>query len=1164
MTATKTELIMEAQAKGFEAVEKQVTKITEALTKLSNKKYTNTGFKAFTDQMKAQTEVLTHGFQKLSTEMDKLNTKVGDLGSSFQKTGRAGSNFGQQLAMGGGIKGYIADMEKMIMLQMRWYGARALLTAAVEVPFAALQSVGTYIVEIDKARSEMLRWGATSGEVTDKMRKDADFLVTQIRRVTTEFPVTFAQLSQSTQAFVGAGIDPSMVTRMLPDIARMQTAFKEIDFNSFAVALTGTFNVFKNTIKEAGDEAEAFAAIIDKLMKAQATGIIRPEQFTQVMQYMSQVGKISGFTLDQILAMSVAITDTGIRAQSASRLMASLMLTLQTSERGNYLKEVGITLDRTLPLAQQFDKLLADLGKKMGAGPMPVGWAAFLEKVAGKEQAKDLITMIERLQKYKDLVKAIEESKGGLVAASNVMSMPISSQWQIFLNILQNIGGEAGSGAASVMQRIMALAIDIANGALLAADATGKFYDKFEKLGSAGKLVYDSIRLVVDVFGSLSGVIQAVNTSGNYLLSFFGKFGTSFGQSVDSFRIGVEAMITVLLYATRHPAWAAFSATAFAISEWIRYMSKGMDEMDKKDNAFDFLMKTGKSSDIKAKIAELEALKETLDTLGRAGGDPLAIQKSLNQVNFQLAVAKQTLKSLSLKDGKSTGDVKGEPPPPEDIKGYESRLREAWMKELRMDNKMATLRRNQALAALELQHRTEGMLDTDYNAEKARLRKEASDEQIKNIEGTAVKLGILYDKEVERARYNEEKKVAIARVWGAAQAELEKMTLSAKTDAFKSGIEEQIKDYEDYKKYIERSEKSLYDTTISNINATIDAEKSKIEIRKGIAEDLYKRGEIRADEYYKRLRVLAFASTEWQIQAEKVKLQAFVDQQSRIRTALDEVGKALPADVEEQFDFAKNTKMEEFVVQVNKLQSDLRKVLSDMNLEAAGTPELVFSASGFGETFRKYLSEATKDFLNWGVQIKNVAEAVAKGIQSVFEEFFFDAMTGDLKSLDDYFKSVMRSIANIASQLLSKMAVAGLEGVISGYFNTKAAPGGIQGGGAGGYFGIPSVGAAVTHAGGVVGNTSTPIRFVPSGVFANAPRYHSGLAGDERAAILQVGETVIPKGSGFGPKSVIVNVKNETGTPVENKDVKVDFDLEKMVVGIILKNKASNGPLRYV
>jgi len=62
------------------------------------------------------------------------------------------------------------------------------------------------------------------------------------------------------------------------------------------------------------------------------------------------------------------------------------------------------------------------------------------------------------------------------------------------------------------------------------------------------------------------------------------------------------------------------------------------------------------------------------------------------------------------------------------------------------------------------------------------------------------------------------------------------------------------------------------------------------------------------------------------------------------------------------------------------------------------------------------------------------------------------------------------------------------------------------GGTMGGFMGM------VKHSGGVVGSSGGAMRSIPASYFSTAPRYHAGLMPDEQAAILQKGETVIPKG----------------------------------------------------
>jgi len=86
------------------------------------------------------------------------------------------------------------------------------------------------------------------------------------------------------------------------------------------------------------------------------------------------------------------------------------------------------------------------------------------------------------------------------------------------------------------------------------------------------------------------------------------------------------------------------------------------------------------------------------------------------------------------------------------------------------------------------------------------------------------------------------------------------------------------------------------------------------------------------------------------------------------------------------------------------------------------------------------------------------------------------------------------------------------------------------------------------HKGGIVGTTPAPVRIVNPNIFANARRFHGGgLAGDEVPAILQKGETVLPKGGG-----VTVNVINKSGTDLDAKQGAPRFDAGEMILDVVL------------
>lgn len=123
--------------------------------------------------------------------------------------------------------------------------------------------------------------------------------------------------------------------------------------------------------------------------------------------------------------------------------------------------------------------------------------------------------------------------------------------------------------------------------------------------------------------------------------------------------------------------------------------------------------------------------------------------------------------------------------------------------------------------------------------------------------------------------------------------------------------------------------------------------------------------------------------------------------------------------------------------------------------------------------------------------------------------------------------------------------------------------------GSGGWIGaigswVGSLFANTYHTGGVVGETAVPSRSVSPSLFANAPRFHAGLASDEFPAILQRGETVIPRGGSMAtaPPQVVVQVVNQTSQPVDAKNQEPKFDGERWVIGVILKDVQQGGQLR--
>jgi hypothetical protein len=142
-------------------------------------------------------------------------------------------------------------------------------------------------------------------------------------------------------------------------------------------------------------------------------------------------------------------------------------------------------------------------------------------------------------------------------------------------------------------------------------------------------------------------------------------------------------------------------------------------------------------------------------------------------------------------------------------------------------------------------------------------------------------------------------------------------------------------------------------------------------------------------------------------------------------------------------------------------------------------------AGNAGDAIRAKLSLMAMDTKTVFEDMANVVESVFRGLESGLSSFFFDAMQGKLKSLQDYVSMFLAAIQQKIANILAAKVVSSIIGLAGGADTS-----------ADWALNIPSkhAGGLVMHAGGFV------------------PRFHfGGLASDEVPAILQRGEYVVSK-----------------------------------------------------
>ena len=162
----------------------------------------------------------------------------------------------------------------------------------------------------------------------------------------------------------------------------------------------------------------------------------------------------------------------------------------------------------------------------------------------------------------------------------------------------------------------------------------------------------------------------------------------------------------------------------------------------------------------------------------------------------------------------------------------------------------------------------------------------------------------------------------------------------------------------------------------------------------------------------------------------------------------------------------------------------------------------------------KYSDEATST----AKAAEQAFSTAAKGIEDSLTEL---VTTGsfNMKKLESVVQTVVQDITR-------DVIKSNITGPLSGWLSDSMSGRSDSGGGSL-FSGFGSILSSIFHEGGVVGETGVSQRSIPSWLFARAPRFHDGLMPDEFPAILQRGETVLPKNSnwsGSNPINVVMNI----------------------------------------
>jgi hypothetical protein len=468
--------------------------------------------------IQAEKERLRTSTKHSKEEIKSMTKALDEMERGYTNVSQGiGKNVGAFKKLGDGIGGVVKTMAEMAKWQSIWYLSKGTVFALPQ-----LVGMGTeYAKEIDSMNFKLLRWKATSGEVTASARADVKAVADEIRKTLLTIPGDFKETLGSLEDLIGAGMEPAVAKELTGLMTIMKSSFPEIDFSKFAVAAMGAFNVFKDSIEGATDDAGKFKILMEQLMRAQAESIARPEHFAKIMQYMSEMGKIAGMTTEEVFALSTTIADTGVTTSQSSRLLSGFITQLGRSNTlhginrlfsANNLSEDNL-LNPNNTLSENLTKTMEGL-RKIGFSEkaQPTEIFAFLTShgMIPKEEIKVFGALVDRWEEYLKRVQSIKGAKGASDTLAEELKKTIDGQIKMIKHALNELGS-AGNLSSRGLGLLVNEGLNVVRGALLAVNPElAKTAYSLDSLSNSGKTAHSAVSVLVTTVKTLAVALSPI------------------------------------------------------------------------------------------------------------------------------------------------------------------------------------------------------------------------------------------------------------------------------------------------------------------------------------------------------------------------------------------------------------------------------------------------------------------------------------------------------------------------------------------------------------------------------------------------------------------------------------------------------------------------------
>jgi hypothetical protein len=290
----------------------------------------------------------------------------------------------------------------------------AIGTGVITAGFAALGTAFREVLSESRALSRAITVLQSNLLTTAQI---TDFTYEKTRKLAVQYGMTVGAVADIAKELGSAGFKLQEVSRGWEATLRAINA-TNADATTVTRAVSGIYAVYRDQLKAAGQEAQAFNIITNTLTSIFQNHQAEMDEIVQGYKFVVGTGKTAGFTFQQMGAYLAVLNDNMIKSGMAGRSL-QVVFAQMAAKTTEISEAFNINLDPSKTVAQQFNQVLDQMYQRIGDAEVSAGELNKIFKIFDKQGARAFATLVQQYPSVKKALNELEFGAEGVTAKMN-------------------------------------------------------------------------------------------------------------------------------------------------------------------------------------------------------------------------------------------------------------------------------------------------------------------------------------------------------------------------------------------------------------------------------------------------------------------------------------------------------------------------------------------------------------------------------------------------------------------------------------------------------------------------------------------------------------------------------------------------------------------------